>query len=403
MKQRKRIPWGQVIGTGLSLAMGVGCGVVLTSWFDRCPAGVSRPLWALGLAAAFLLALLAQITLHEGGHLVCGLLSGYRFCSFRVGSLMWMKVDGHLRLRRLRLAGTDGQCLMSPPDMVDGRLPVTLYNFGGALANLLTAALALALYGPARRVPLLAAFLLFLAVIGGFTAAMNGIPLRLGNIDNDGRNALSLGRDPAALRAFWVQMKVAEAQARGLRLREMPEDWFSMPGDEALQNAMTAAQGVLVGEQHSVFDTAVDGVDHDLCLLTVVLGRHLSFSLSGPGYLPANPGEDWWAQQEEYSTQPPSIARAETGTGVTVELLGEARPAVLADFLTQGQVKFMGQMKRFPSVLRTRYLHALLAERDPAKAAAIRARFETVAGTYPYPADIASERELMALGDARAA
>ena len=31
--------------------------------------------------------------------------------------------------------------------------------------------------------------------------------------------------------------------------------------------------------------------------------------------------------------------------------------------LTQGQVKFMGQMKRFPSVLRTRYLHALLAER----------------------------------------
>ena len=137
MKQRKRIPWGQVIGTGLSLAMGVGCGVVLTSWFDRCPAGVSRPLWALGLAAAFLLALLAQITLHEGGHLVCGLLSGYRFCSFRVGSLMWMKVDGHLRLRRLRLAGTDGQCLMSPPDMVDGRLPVTLYNFGGALANLL--------------------------------------------------------------------------------------------------------------------------------------------------------------------------------------------------------------------------------------------------------------------------
>ena len=94
MKQRKRIPWGQVIGTGLSLAMGVGCGVVLTSWFDCCPAGVSRPLWALGLAAAFLLALLAQITLHEGGHLVCGLLSGYRFCSFRVGSLMWMKVDG---------------------------------------------------------------------------------------------------------------------------------------------------------------------------------------------------------------------------------------------------------------------------------------------------------------------
>ena len=217
MRKGKRFPWGQVIGVGLSVAMGVGCGVVMTSWFDRCPAGVSRPLWALGLAAAFLLALLAQITLHEGGHLVCGLRSGYRFCSFRVGSLMWMRAeDGHLRLRRLRLAGTGGQCLMAPPDMVDGRLPVTLYNFGGALANLLTVALSLALYGPARRVPLLAAFLLFLAVIGGFSAAMNGIPLRLNGITNDGRNALSLQKDPAALRAFWVQMRVAAAQAQGL-------------------------------------------------------------------------------------------------------------------------------------------------------------------------------------------
>lgn len=374
MKQRKRIPWGQVIGTGLSLAMGVGCGVVLTSWFDRCPAGVSRPLWALGLAAAFLLALLAQIILHEGGHLVCGLLSGYRFCSFRVGSLMWMREDGgRLHLRRLRLAGTDGQCLMSPPDMVDGHLPVTLYNFGGALANLLTAALALALYGPARRAPLLTAFLLFLAVIGGFTAAMNGIPLRLGNIDNDGRNALSLGRDPAALRAFWVQMKVAEAQARGLRLREMPEDWFSMPGDEALQNAMTAAQGVLV------------------CNRLVDEGRLAEADRAIAHLLAVSRGL-------------PGLYRGLLVCDrVTVELLGEARPAVLADFLTQGQVKFMRQMKRFPSVLRTRYLHALLAERDAAKAAAIRARFETVAGTYPYPADIASERELMALGDARAA
>ena len=374
MKQRKRIPWGQVIGTGLSLAMGVGCGVVLTSWFDRCPAGISRPLWALGLAVAFLLALLAQITLHEGGHLVCGLLSGYRFCSFRVGSLMWMREDGgHLRLRRLRIPGTGGQCLMSPPDMVDGRLPVTLYNFGGALANLLTAALALALYGPARRAPLLAAFLLFLAVIGGFTAAMNGIPLRLGNIDNDGRNALSLGRDPAALRAFWVQMKVAEAQARGLRLREMPEDWFSMPGDEALQNAMTAAQGVLVCNR--LMD------EGRLAEADRAIAHLLAVSRGLPGLYRGLLVCD----------------------RVTAELLGEARPAVLADFLTQGQVKFMGQMKRFPSVLRTRYLHALLAERDAAKAAAIRARFETVAGTYPYPADIASERELMALGDARAA
>ena len=102
MKQRKRIPWGQVVGTGLALAMGGGCGVVLAGFLDRCPGGIPWPLWALGLAAAFLAAILAQVILHEAGHLVCGLLSGYRFSSFRVGNLMWVKADGHLRLRRLR-------------------------------------------------------------------------------------------------------------------------------------------------------------------------------------------------------------------------------------------------------------------------------------------------------------
>ena len=65
-----------------------------------------------------------------------------------------------------------------------------------------------------------------------------------------------------------------------------------------------------------------------LCLLTVVLGRHLSFSLSGPGYLPASPGEDWWAQQEEYSTDPPNIRQAPTGTGVTLPLQAAAGPAL---------------------------------------------------------------------------
>ena len=373
MKQRKRIPWGQVIGTGLSLAMGVGCGVVLAGFLDRCPGGTAWPLWALGLAAAFLAAILAQVILHEAGHLVCGLLSGYRFSSFRVGNLMWVKADGRLRLRRLRLAGTGGQCLMSPPDMADGSLPVTLYNFGGALANLLTAALSLLLYGPARDVPLLAAFLLFLAVIGIFMAAMNGIPLRLGGIDNDGHNALALRRDPAALRAFWGQMRVAEAQTRGLRLREMPEDWFWMPGDEALRNPMTAAQGVLACNR-LLDEGRLAEADRAMALLLAV-----SRGLPGlyRGLLLCD--------------------------RVTVELLGEARPAVLEGFLTQEQVKFMEQMKRFPTVLRTRYLHTLLAEKDAAKAERIRQGFERAAKTYPYPADITAERELLALGDAKAA
>ena len=55
----------------------------------------------------------------------------------------------------------------------------------------------------------------------------------------------------------------------------------------------------------------------------------------------------------------------------------------------------MKSMKKFPSVLRTWYAYALLAERDGEKARKIKDQFEKCAKSYPYPSDIASERELM--------
>ena len=41
--------------------------------------------------ACLVLSFWLQAILHEGGHLVCGLLSGYRFLSFRVGSFTLLR------------------------------------------------------------------------------------------------------------------------------------------------------------------------------------------------------------------------------------------------------------------------------------------------------------------------
>ena len=60
-------------------------------------------------------ALYLQILLHEAGHLVFGLLTGYRFLSFRVGSLMLVREQGKLRLKSFSIAGTGGQCILIPP------------------------------------------------------------------------------------------------------------------------------------------------------------------------------------------------------------------------------------------------------------------------------------------------
>lgn len=50
----------------------------------------------------------------------------------------------------------------------------------------------------------------------------NGIPMRLGTVDNDGYNAFSIRKNSASMRAFRVQLKVNEQIAKGVRIKDMP-------------------------------------------------------------------------------------------------------------------------------------------------------------------------------------
>jgi hypothetical protein len=84
---------------------------------------------------------------------------------------------------------------------------------------------------------------------------------------------------------------------------------------------------------------------------------------------------------------------------VFVELIGENRREVIENMLTKEQKKFMKDMKRFPSVLRTQYALALLFENDPVKAEVTRNEFEKAAKTYPYPHEIDSERDLIRIAE----
>ena len=131
---------GTILSAVLSMALGVGvgcAGIIKGSSF------LSQFLFVfLGFCVSFAL----QTILHETGHLIGGLLTGYKFCSFRIGNLQLQRENGALRFRRLKLAGTGGQCLMTPPEPVDGKIPVMLYNLAGPLMNLLTALLALGGY-----------------------------------------------------------------------------------------------------------------------------------------------------------------------------------------------------------------------------------------------------------------
>jgi hypothetical protein len=300
---------------------------------------------------------------------VFGLLSGYRFSSFRVFSFMWVKEGESIKCKRHSVAGTGGQCLMSPPDIKDGKMPVAWYNLGGSLMNVIFGLLFLGGFFLCGEVSILSAILLLFALLGFALAILNGVPLRTGTIDNDGYNAISLAKDPAALEAFWMQMKVVEETTKGMRLRDMPAEWFTVPEDEAMKNSMVAARGVfacnrLMDEER--FAEADELMAHLLSIESGMVGLHRSILICERIY---------------------------------VELITQNRREVVEEKLTKNLQSFMKAMKDNPSILRTQYAIALLHENDKTKAESVKAQFEKRAKTYPYPHEIDSERALMALAE----
>lgn len=63
------------------------------------------------LILSFVVIVYGLIITHEAGHLVCGLLSGYKFVSFRIGSIIFVKRGDKILRKKFSIPGTGGQCL----------------------------------------------------------------------------------------------------------------------------------------------------------------------------------------------------------------------------------------------------------------------------------------------------
>ncbi|MEI3101271.1 MAG: hypothetical protein V8T45_05540 [Oscillospiraceae bacterium] len=95
----------------------------------------------------------------------------------------------------------------SPDFQEDGYLPVGFYNMGGVLLNAISAMFFFWAYYLSGRTVILPMLFLSLGILGLTQALVNALPLELRGIPTD-RNALSLGKDEKALRAFWIQLKI---------------------------------------------------------------------------------------------------------------------------------------------------------------------------------------------------
>lgn len=368
-REKKKLNWKQWIPVLFFVMIGAGCGIMIARFIDLSAESgrtLGQQLMIMGgLILAMYLCSLVHVVVHEAGHLVFGLLTGYEFTSFRIGSFMWIKEDGRLKRKSFSLAGTGGQCLMSPPDLVNGKMPVFLYNMGGSIANLIVSLLCGILYALIGKVSLVSTILMILVLVGIGSAVVNGIPMKLGVINNDGCNAVALKRNPEAASAFWFQMKVNGEISKGKRLKEMPDEWFVVPSDEEMKDSLIAVKGVfccnrLMDEQN--FQEADRLMEHLLSLESGIVGVHRNLMICDRIYC---------------------------------ELIGENRDEIIDSMWTKDLKKFMKSMKNFPSVIRTQYAYQLLAKDNRKKAEKIKTQFEKTAEKYPYPSDMQSERELI--------
>ena len=170
--------------------------------------------------------LILQIIIHEGGHLVAGLLTGYRFVSFRIFNLTLIKKDGHYEWRNFSLGGTGGQCLMAPPLRPLSEIDTRWYNLGGVLANFVVSTVALVVM-LCFDLPVWAeTFLLMLTFFGFLLALTNGIPMRLGGVNNDGYNLFYLEKTPLDKRLLCQMLEANARIQNGIQPKDMAEEMF---------------------------------------------------------------------------------------------------------------------------------------------------------------------------------
>ncbi|WP_290776259.1 site-2 protease family protein [Anaerofustis sp.] len=316
-----------------------------------------------------------SIIVHEGGHLVFGLLSGYKFASFRIGSMMFIKNDGRMTYKRYNIPGTGGQCLMIPPECgEDYDFPYFLYNFGGAIFNVLFAVICFLLYVSLPYILILSEGFIIGTALGLYFALLNGIPRKIGGIANDGANALYLDEDKISKKALYNQLRINGLLTKGVRFKDMDERLFDLESyDSDCKNPLVSVMysfrcNYLIDKRE--FDEARELINYSLDNLEEMLSVHKSELKCELLFLALLDGEE---------------------------------ESVIDEIYDEDLKRYINTTKKY-YVARRRQLYAyeLFYNKDEEAAESELEAFEIIAGRYPYETEVEGEIELLHLVHDRA-
>ncbi|MBR3833073.1 MAG: M50 family metallopeptidase [Lachnospiraceae bacterium] len=310
----------------------------------------------------FVVILVIQIFIHEVGHMVCGLMSGYEFISIRFFGFMIMKENGKLVRKKHSIAGTGGQCIMIPP-RTDGTSPTQLFNWGGCIANVIVSVIAITFAILFWDKALLSMFLLMFSTIGIYLAIINGIPLK--SLGNDGYNAVTLKDRPDARIAFERSQMILKEMVRGIRLKDMPTEYF---------------------------DYEIGKYDLDDNIITSMVGMTINYHIDCGNYEKVYELTKYLYDNMELADIQKFIVIAELVTSI---LITGREKSDVDKLFTKENKKLMKIHQAQPSTHRVWYVYELLYNGDKEKADKHRKDFDKLAKNYPYKTDLENDIELM--------
>lgn len=204
----------------------------------------------LAVMLAMLLSIPFMVITHEAGHLIFGLMTGYKFISYRIFSAVLLRENGKFKLKKQKIPGTAGQCLMAPPKKKNGYYPYKLYNLGGILVC-----------GVLSLIPMVISFFFMSGsdlgmpvFVFGFVSfamnLMNAIPTNGKSMMNDATNLRMANRSIAGREALWNQLEYIHLHSKNIRTADMPESMFFHPHENDLGNTLVQWQPMANIERH---------------------------------------------------------------------------------------------------------------------------------------------------------
>lgn len=177
------------------------------------------------LMAVFML--FVHIIAHEFGHYIFGNATGWKFASFRVGNLTLVKQKGKIVIRKTTVAGTGGQCLMSPPEDKEYEdCPFTMYLLGGGLINILFGGLSL--LGASFLSGLPQVTFTLGAITGIGLGLMNLFPAKMSGTANDGYNIfIDLPKNKQGKQAMACLMDANARLYEAESTKQLPEKLYN--------------------------------------------------------------------------------------------------------------------------------------------------------------------------------